>query len=55
MQIPCLIKLINLVDVHTQNKAYLFMDIIETTYISMPGGRDEAQKHTNSNPAMVEE
>ena len=46
MQIPCLIELINLVDVHTQNKAYLSMDVIETTYISMLGGRDEAQKHT---------
>ncbi len=46
MQIPCLIELINLVDIHTQNKAYLPMDVIETTYISMLGGRDEAQKHT---------
>ena len=46
MQIPCLIELINLVDFQTQNKAYLPMDIIETTYISMLGGSDEAQKHT---------
>ncbi len=45
MQIPCLIELINLVDFHTQNKAYLPMDVLETTYISMLGGRDEAQKH----------
>ncbi len=46
MQIPCLIELINLVDFQTQNKAYLPMDIIETTYISMLGGIDEAKKHT---------
>ena len=46
MQIPCLIELINLVDIRTQNKAYLPMDVIEKTYISMLGGRDEAQKHT---------
>ena len=46
IQIPCLIELINLVDIHTQNKAYLPMDVIETTYISMLGERDEAQKHT---------
>ena len=46
MQILCLIELINLVDVHTQNKAYLPMDVVETSYISMLGGRDAAQKHT---------
>ena len=46
MQIPCLIELINLVDVHTQSKAHLPMDVIETTYISMLGGEEEAQKHT---------
>ncbi len=46
MQIPCLIELINLVDFQTQNKAYLPMDIVETTYISMLGGIDEAKKHT---------
>lgn len=46
MQMPCLIELINLIDSQTQNKAYLSMDAIETTYISMLGGRDEAQKHT---------
>ena len=45
MQMSCLIELINLVDVHTQSKAYLPMDVIETTYISMLGGKDEAQKH----------
>ena len=44
MQIPCLIELIYLVDFQTQNKAYLPMDIIEITYISMLGGRYEAQK-----------
>lgn len=38
MQVPCLIELINLVDSQTQNKAYLPMDAIETTYMSMLGG-----------------
>jgi len=42
MQMSWLIELINLVDVHTQSKAYLPMDVVETTYIS---GKDEAQKH----------
>ena len=45
MQIPCLIELINVVDFQTQNKAYLPMDVIEKTYISMLGGSEEAQKH----------
>ncbi|KAK7076276.1 hypothetical protein SK128_021315, partial [Halocaridina rubra] len=45
MQIPCLIKMINLVESQTQNKAYLLMDIIENTYKSMLGSKDEAQKH----------
>ena len=45
MQIPCLIELIYLVDLQTRNKAYLPMDVIETTYTSMLGGSDEAQKH----------
>ena len=45
MKISCLIELINLVDFQTHNKAYLFMDDIETTYIYMLGGSDEAQKH----------
>ena len=48
MQIPCLIELINLVDFQTQNKAYLSMDDIDTTYISMLGGSDEAQKHIHT-------
>lgn len=46
MQMPCLIELINIVDFQTQNKAYLPMDAIEKTYISMLGGSDEAEKHT---------
>ncbi|KAH3815459.1 hypothetical protein DPMN_143982 [Dreissena polymorpha] len=46
MQMACLIELINIVDIETQNKAYLPMDVIETTYISMLGGSDEAKKHT---------
>ena len=46
MQIPCLIELINLVDIHTQNKAYLPMEVNETTYIYMCGERYEAQKYT---------
>ena len=45
MQIPCLIELINLVDFQTQSKAYLPMDVIETTHTSMLGGSDETQKH----------
>jgi len=44
MQIPCLIQLINLLDFQTQNKAYLPMDAIKTTYISMFGGSDETKK-----------
>jgi len=40
-----LIELINLVDIHAQSKACLPMDIIETTYISMLGGKDDTQKH----------
>ena len=35
MQMSCLIELINLVDLQTQNKAYLPMDEIEETYMSM--------------------
>jgi len=46
MQMSCLIELINLVDLQTQNKAYLPMDEIEETYMSMLGGSEEAQKHT---------
>jgi hypothetical protein len=46
MQMSCLIELINLVDLQTQNKAYLPMDEIEATYIYMLGGSEEAQKHT---------
>ena len=46
MQTSCLIELINIVDIQTQNKAYLPMDVFEITYISMLGGNDEAQKHT---------
>jgi len=41
-----LIELINLVGLQTQNKAYLPMDEIEETYMSMLGGSKEAQKHT---------
>ena len=46
MQMSCLIELINLVDIQTQNKAYLPMDQIEATYILMLGGSDEVHKHT---------
>ena len=35
MQMSCFIELINLVDLQTQNKAYLPMDEIEETYMSM--------------------
>ena len=45
MQIPCLIELINLIDLQTRNKAYLPMDVIEKTCTSMLGSSDEAQKH----------
>lgn len=44
IQIQCLIELINLLDFQTQNKAYLPMDAIETTYISVLGDSDEAKK-----------
>ena len=46
LQIPCLIELINLVDVQTKNKAYLPMDSVESMYISMLGGEEEAKKHS---------
>ena len=46
LQMSCLIELIDLVDIQTQNKAYLPMDVIEKTYISMLGGSEEAQKYT---------
>lgn len=46
LQMSCLIELINLIDVQTQNKAYVPMDVIEKTYITMLGGSLEAQKHT---------
>jgi len=45
MQMSCLIELINLVELQTQNKAYIPMDHIEATHISMLGGSEEAQKH----------
>jgi hypothetical protein len=35
LQMACLIELINLVDVQTQNQAYLSMDAIEATYRNM--------------------
>ena len=55
IQMPCLIELINIVDIQTQHKAYLPMDAIETTYISMLGGSDEAEKHkTDFEPTMAE-
>ena len=46
LQMSCLIELIDLVDIQTQNKAYLPMDVTAKTYISMLGGSEEAQKHT---------
>ena len=45
MQVPCLIELINLIDMKTRNKEYLPMDDIERTYIAMLGGSKEAKKH----------
>ena len=41
MHMPCLIKLTNL----SQSKAYIPMDQIEATHISMLMGSEEAQKH----------
>ena len=46
MQIPCLIELINLIDFQTKNQAYLPMDDMEAMYISLLGGKEEAEKHT---------
>ena len=46
MQMSCLIELINLVDLQTQNKAYMPMDQTETTYISMLGGSKATEKYT---------
>ena len=45
MQIASLIELINLVDIQTQNKAYLSIDDIETTYINMLGGTESSDNH----------
>jgi len=46
MQMSCLIKLINI----SQSKAYIPMDQIEATHISMLMGSEEAQKH---NPTLT--
>ena len=45
-----LIELINLVELQTQSKAYIPMDQIQATHISMLGGSEEAQKH---NPTLT--
>ena len=45
MQIASLIELINLVDIQTQNKTYLSIDDIETTYINMLGGTEASDNH----------
>lgn len=46
MQVACLIELINLIDVKTQNQIYISMDDIEATHISMLEGSEALQKHT---------
>ena len=45
MQISSLIELTNLIDLQTQNKAYLSIQDIETTYINMLGGTDNLDVH----------
>ncbi len=45
MQIASLIELINLVDIHTQNKAYLSINDVERTYINMLGGTEALENH----------
>lgn len=45
MQIVSLIELINLIDIQTQNKAYLSMDDIEMTYVNMLGGVEALESH----------
>ena len=45
VQIASLVELINLVDIQTQNKAYLSIDDIETTYINMLGGIEALENH----------
>jgi len=45
MQMSCLIELINLVELQTQNKTYIPTDQIEATHISILGGIEEALKH----------
>ena len=45
MQIASLIELINLVDIQAQNKAYLSIYDIETTYINMLGGTEASDNH----------
>ena len=37
LQRACLLELVNLIDVETENQAYLSMDDIETTYVNMLG------------------
>jgi len=49
MQMSCLIELISLVELQTQNKAYIPMDQREATHISILGGSEEALKH-NATP-----
>ena len=48
MQAGCLIELMNLIELQTQNKAYLSMDEIEKTYVNMLG--EECLK--NHSPAF---
>ena len=45
MQIASLIELIDLVDIQTQNRTYLSIDDIETTYINMVGGTEASDNH----------
>ena len=45
LQTSSLIELIGLIDSQTQNKAYLSMEDIETTYMNMLGGPDALANH----------
>ena len=56
MQMSCLlIELINLIELQTQNKAYIHMDQIEATHISMFGGCEEVQNTQHNTDKTVAE
>ena len=47
LQRACLLELVNLIDVDTENQAYLSMDDIETTNVNMLGS-EALESHVHS-------